>query len=124
MHDSTSSPSRSTQTIDPTFRNGSITAVGIILGFSLGLLSQWASNPIDLRLLDTVVAVPIVSGIVLQGKALVDLLSIASLAVVNYDRAKQIFLAGLALVAFGIAAAVMLDILGFETHTLALTKAS
>ncbi len=114
-----SSPSKSTQTIDPTFRNGSITAVGIILGFSLGLLSQWASDPIDLRLLDTVIAAPIVGGIVLQGKALVDLLSIASLAVANYDRAKQTFLAGLALVAFGIAAAITLDILGFETHTLA-----
>jgi hypothetical protein len=119
MHDSTSSPSQSTQTIDPTFRNGSITAVGIILGFSLGLLSQLGSDPVDLRFVDIVVAAPIVIGIFLQGKALVDLLSIASLTVANYDRAKHNFLAGLSLVALGIAASIMLDILGFDTHTLA-----
>jgi hypothetical protein len=119
MHDSTSSPSLTTQTIDPTFRNGSITAVGIILGFSLGLLSQLGSDPIDLRLLDIVVAAPLATGIFLQAKALVDLLSVASLAVANYDRAKRIFLAGLSLVAFGIAASIMLDIMGFDTHTLA-----
>jgi hypothetical protein len=35
------------QRIDAAFRNGSVTAVGIILGFSLGFLSQWASNPIS-----------------------------------------------------------------------------
>ena len=119
MHDSTSSPSYSTQTIDPTFRNGSITAVGIILGFSLGLLSQLGSDPVDLRLVDTVVAAPLVIGIFLQGKALIALLSVASLAVANYDRAKRNFLAGLALVALGIAASIMLDIMGFDTHTLA-----
>ena len=119
MHDSTSSPSHPTQTIDPTFRNGSITAVGIILGFSLGLLSQLGSDPIDLQPVDIAVAVPIVVGIFLQGKALAALLSVASLAVTNYDRAKHSFLAGLSLVALGIAASIMLDIMGFDTHTLA-----
>jgi hypothetical protein len=32
--------------IDTNFGDGSVSAVGIILGFSLGFLSQWAANPI------------------------------------------------------------------------------
>ena len=61
--------------IDTNFRNGSVTAVGIILGFSLGFLSQWAANPIAWSKVDIVAAIPIVVGIILQGKASADLLS-------------------------------------------------
>jgi hypothetical protein len=104
--------------IDATFRNGSITAVGIILGFSLGFLSQWASNPIAWSKVDIAAAVPIVLGIVLQGKALADLLSVDSLIVRNYDRARSIFLIGLALVAAGVAIAILTDILGLGPRTL------
>ena len=106
------------QRIDATFRNGSITAVGIILGFSLGFLSQWASNPIAWSKVDIAAAVPIVLGIVLQGKALADLLSVDSLIVRNYDRARSIFLLGLALVAAGVAIAILTDILGLGPRTL------
>jgi hypothetical protein len=105
--------------IDATFRNGSVTAVGIILGFSLGFLSQWAANPIAWSRVDIMAAVPITLGIVLQGKAFADLLSVESLLVRNYDRAKNLFLAGLALVAAGVAVAILLDILGLGPRTLA-----
>ena len=74
---SNSSPSQGTdqeERIDATFRNGSITAVGIILGFSLSFLSQWASNPIAWSRVDIAAAVPLVFGIVLQAIALADLL--------------------------------------------------
>ena len=47
--------------IDATFRNGSVTAVGIILGFSLGFLSQWASNPIAWSVVDIAAAAPIIT---------------------------------------------------------------
>jgi hypothetical protein len=104
--------------IDANFRNGSITAVGIILGFSLGFLNQWASNPIAWSRVDIAAAVPIVVGIALQAKALADLLSIRSLIVVNYERARVIFLTGLALVAAGVGMAIMLDILGLGPRTL------
>ena len=50
--------------IDTNFRNGSVTAVGIILGFSLGFLSQWAANPIAWSKIDIVAAIPIVVGII------------------------------------------------------------
>lgn len=104
--------------IDATFRNGSITAVGIILGFSLSFLSQWASNPIAWSTVDIAAAVPIILGIALQAKALANLLSVRSLALANYERARMIFLAGLALIAAGIGVAIMLDIFGFGPRTL------
>jgi hypothetical protein len=104
--------------IDSTFRNGSVTAVGIILGFSLGFLSQWASNPIAWSAVDIVAAAPIITGIGLQGKAFADLLSTQSLILANYDRARRIFLIGLGLVAGGVAVAIILDILGLGPRTL------
>ncbi len=105
--------------IDATFRNGSITAVGIILGFSLGFLSQWASNPIAWSKVDIASAIPIIAGIALQGKAFADLMSTTSLITTNYDRARRIFLAGLACVAIGVAIAILTDILGLGPRTLA-----
>jgi hypothetical protein len=105
--------------IDATFRNGSVTAVGIILGFSLGFVSQWASNPIAWSLVDIVAALPIILGIVFQGKALADMLSPTCLEIANYERARVTFLIGLALVAAGVAAAILLDILGLGPRTLA-----
>jgi hypothetical protein len=106
------------QRIDATFRNGSVTAVGIVLGFSLGFLSQWASNPIAWSRVDILAAIPLVAGIVLQGKAFADLLSIRSLILDNYERARVMFLGGLALVAIGIAVAMLLDMLGLGPRTL------
>ena len=106
------------QRIDATFRNGSVTAVGIVLGFSLGFLSQWAANPIAWSRVDILAAIPLVAGIALQGKAFADLLSIRSLVLDNYERARVMFLGGLALVALGIAVAMLLDILGLGPRTL------
>jgi len=104
--------------IDATFRNGSVTAVGIILGFSLGFLSQWAANPIAWSRVDIAAAVPIIVGIMLQGKAFADLLSTACLLTRNYERARRTFLFGLTLVAAGGAVALLLDVLGLGPRTL------
>ena len=105
--------------IDATFRNGSVTAVGIVLGFSLGFLSQWATNPIAWSAVDLFAAAPLVSGIGLQAKAFADLLSLQSLVLSNCDRARRTFLIGLALVAGGVPIAILLDILGLGPRTLA-----
>jgi hypothetical protein len=105
--------------IDSTFRNGTVTAVGIILGFSLGFLSQWASNPIAWSKIDILAALPIIGGIGLQGKAFSDLLSPDSLLLSKYERARRCFLLGLALVAAGVGVAILLDILGLGPRTLA-----
>ena len=104
--------------IDATFRNGSVTAVGIVIGFSLGFLSQWASNPISWSKVDIAAAIPIILGIALQGKAFADLLSIDSLVLANYERARVVFLVDLSLVAAGVAIAILLDILGLGPRTL------
>jgi hypothetical protein len=65
-----------------------------------------------------VAALPIVAGIGLQGKAFADLLSIRSLVLRHYERARRIFLIGLSLVAMGVAFAILLDILGLGPRTL------
>jgi hypothetical protein len=98
--------------IDSTFRNGLVTAVGVILAFSLGFLNQWVSSPIDWSLYDVAAAVPLALGIVLQAKALADLLATTSLVARHYDRARRIFMVGFCLVALGIAVAIALDIFG------------
>jgi hypothetical protein len=55
----------------------------------------------------------------LQGKAFADLLSTTSLCARAYERARKTFLLGLALVAAGIAVALLLDVLGLGPRTLA-----
>lgn len=70
-------------------------------------MSQWAANPIAWRKVDIAAAIPIIVGIMLQGKAFADLLSTRSLFARSYERARKTFLLGLALVAAGIAVALL-----------------
>ncbi len=99
--------------IDSTFRNGSLTAIGVVVGFSLGFLSRWAGLPGDWSRSDLLAVFAITIGIVLQIKALADLLSVKSLILSRYNRAIRIFLAGLILVAVGTGAAIFADLMGF-----------
>jgi len=105
--------------IDSTFRNGSLTAIGVVVGFSLGFLSRWAALPGDWPHTDLVSVAAITLGIMLQIKALADLLSVKSLILARYNRSVRVFLVGLVLVAFGVVAAIFADILGFEGIALA-----
>ena len=98
--------------IDATFRNGSITAVGILTGFSLGYVSQWVSDPSPWDVYDLFAVCPLILGIILQVMALAALLSVSSLYLVHYNRAKASFLTGLVLTAIGMTIAVGLDITG------------
>ena len=99
-------------TIDSTFRNGSLTAMGVVVAFSLGFLSRWAGLPGSWTGSDILAVAAITLGIALQVKALVDMLSIRSLIVVRYNRTVRVFLAGLILVTAGIAAAIFADLVG------------
>src|SRR5689334_22773418 len=99
--------------IDSTFRNGSLTAIGVVVGFSLGFLSRWAGLPGDWSRSDLLAVFAITIGIVLQIKALADLLSVQSLVLSRYNRAIRFFLAGLILVAVGTGAAIFADLMGF-----------
>jgi hypothetical protein len=99
--------------IDSTFRNGSLTAIGVVVGFSLGFLSRWASTPGEWADADLVAVAAITVGIAFQIKSLADMLSRKSLAAVRYDRAVRIFLVGLILVAVGVVLAIFADVAGY-----------
>lgn len=98
--------------IDATFRNGSLTAAGIILGFSLNFIGRWVSNPNDWTLIDIAPMVLLTIGIAFQVKVFADLLARDSLIAAKYDRSRRLFLIGLVIVAVGMGIALLNDILG------------
>ncbi|PDS75949.1 hypothetical protein [Rhizobium sp. L43] len=101
--------------IDATFRNGSLTATGIILGFSLNFISLWVSNPNDWSRVDLLPMSFLTVGIVIQVKVFADLLARDSLLAVKYDRSRRLFLIGLSIVATGMGIALLNDILGLSS---------
>jgi hypothetical protein len=98
--------------IDATFRNGSLTAAGIILGFSLNFISLWVSNPNNWSRIDILPMLFLTVGIALQVKVFADLLARDSLVASKYDRSRRLFLIGLIIVAVGMGIALINDILG------------
>ena len=54
-------------TIDSTFRNGSLTAMGVVVAFSLGFLSRWAGLPGSWTGSDILAVAAITLGIALHG---------------------------------------------------------
>jgi hypothetical protein len=102
--------------IDATFRNGSLTVVGIVLGFSLSFVNHWASNPNDWSRIDIVPMVLMVAGIAVQAKVFADLLARDCLVAAKYDRARKLFLIGMLVVAMGIAVALTNDVLGISSQ--------
>ncbi|MGO7787102.1 hypothetical protein ACC703_06385 [Rhizobium ruizarguesonis] len=98
--------------IDATFRNGSLTAAGIILGFSLNFIGVWVSNPNDWSRIDILPMLFLTLGIAVQVKVFADLLARDSLIATKYDRSRRLFLIGLGIVAAGMGIALVNDILG------------
>ena len=97
--------------IDGLFRNGTLTGVGVLTGFSLTFLIAWAGNPLPWRWLDMAAVGPLSIGIVLQIIAIAGLLSPDCLVLSRYNALRKIFVAGLVLVAIGIVASLALDAL-------------
>ena len=104
--------------IDATFRNGSLTAIGVVLGFSLGFLSRWAGMPGNWSGTDLFAVAAISAGIALQVISMSNLLGIRSLEVVLYERAVRFFMIGLILVSLGVVFALFADLLGFGGQAL------
>ena len=100
--------------IEATFRNGSITAIGVVVGFSLGFLSRWSALPGEWTHSDLASVGLITLGLALQIKALADLLLVSSLQIKRYNRSIWTFMAGLILVGIGVILAIFADILGFR----------
>jgi hypothetical protein len=97
------------QLIETLFRNGTLTVIGIVLSFSLGFLTQWASNPIPWQLLDLPTIVLISAGIIWQMVALIGLLQPASLKKQVFDKANRRFVIGLISTSAGVVLAVVVD---------------
>jgi hypothetical protein len=108
----------SPERIDATFRNGSLTAISVIVGFSLSFLNRWAAEPGSWEIYDLAAVAAIVVGIVLQLSSLASLLSVRSLLLGNYVRAVRLFLIGLAVVSIGVALAIAADIFGYGQKVL------
>jgi hypothetical protein len=98
--------------IAPEFRNGSLTAISVIVGFSLSFLSRWAGTPGKWHTADLFAVALIVMGSGAQIWALGAMLFVSSMLFANYERAIRIFLVGLALVAVGVAAALLAELTG------------
>ena len=104
--------------IEATFRNGSLTAISVVLGFSLSFLNRWAGLPGAWTRGDLIAVAAISSGIILQIVAVALMLPVRSLALRRYDRAIGVFLVGLVLVAVGVAIAIVGDIVGLGQNIL------
>lgn len=97
--------------IEAVFRNGSVTVVGVVAGFSLTFLTAWAANPLPWQLHDLFGIGPLIVGIAFQLVSLAVLLHPNSLERRRYDRAVRLFLIGLVLVAAGVVIAIGIDAL-------------
>ena len=92
------------------FRSGSITAVGVVTGFSLTFLTAWSASPIPWKPTDLIALAPLVVGLGLQVWALALLLDPDSLILSHYRRATRRFLAGVVLTVLGVGVALAIDI--------------
>ena len=90
----TPEPQPARKQIDSTFRNGSVTAIGVVLAFSLGFLNNWSSLPTAWIPEDLIAVALIAGGIAFQIWAMAGMLSVASLEVPVYQRIVRIFLIG------------------------------
>ena len=108
MSDAPNTPGR----ISPEFRNGSLTAISVIVGFSLSFLSRWAGTPGKWHTADLFAVALIVLGSAAQIWSLGAMLFLSAMLTANYQRAIRIFLVGLGLVAIGVALALLAEIFG------------
>jgi len=111
-------PRMTPERITPEFRNGSLTAISVLVGFSLSFLSRWAGTPGKWHAPDLIAVTLIVAGSVLQIWALGAMLFVSSMEIANYERAIRFFLIGLAFVAAGVALALLGEITGFAQNIL------
>lgn len=95
--------------IEPIFRNGTVTVVGIVLSFSLGFMTQWGANPRPWQTVDLPAILLLAAGVLLQLYALALLLDLRSLERPVYSRVKNVFLAGIVSISTGVLLALVID---------------
>lgn len=98
------------QLVEMLFRNGTLTVSGILLSFSLSFVTQWANNPIDWRLADLPTVLLLISGIIVQIRALILFLRHDSVKRTMYDSAARIMIIGVSLTSAGVISAMVVDL--------------
>lgn len=95
-----------------TQRNGSITGIGILLGFSLTFTGQWSLGPGHWTWNSAAVLVVAICGIVMQLRALFAMFALPPLSMEAHGRAVHGFKLGVALMLAAFGLHVFLDFLG------------
>jgi hypothetical protein len=111
-------PEPEIERVSPTFRNGSVTAIGVVLAFSLGFLNNWATIQAPWLPQDLGAVALIAGGIGFQIWALAKMLSMASLELRTHRRIVRIFLIGLFLVSLGVLLAIGGDAFNYSRKLL------
>lgn len=96
--------------VEMLFRNGTLTAVCILLSFSLTFVTQWAHNPVPWGLADLPTLILLTLGILMQAWSLKELLTHDSLKRSVFDAASQTFVRGVAMTSLGVISAVVIDL--------------
>jgi hypothetical protein len=105
-----------TERIEPSFRYGSAIMIGVIAGFSLAFLTNWAANPIPWGRNDLFGLVPLVLGVILELASVWMLLDHRSLELRRYQRAIRSFKIGVVLVGLGVTLAILVDFVAVTEH--------
>ena len=96
--------------IESSFRYGSAIMVGVLAGFSLAFLTNWAANPLPWGWRDLFGLIPLVLGVILELAAVWMLLDPRCLELARYRRAIGVFKAGVVLVGIGVTLAIAVDL--------------
>ncbi len=102
--------------IESSFRYGSAIMVGVLAGFSLAFLTNWAANPLPWGWRDLFGLVPLVLGVILELAAVWMLLDPRCLELARYRRAIGVFKAGVVLVGIGVTLAIAVDFVAVTDH--------
>jgi uncharacterized membrane protein len=102
--------------VDAVFRNGTVTVIGVIAGFTLSFVTSWAAAPYAWQVHDLIGLVPLLAGVIFQLFGLVALLYPESLERRRYDHAIRLFVIGLVLVVIGVTIALTGDAVLVAEH--------
>jgi len=97
--------------VEMLFRNGTLTAVCILLSFSLTFATQWAHNPIPWGIVDLPTLILLSLGIIIQATALKKFLRHDSLERRIFDAATRLFIIGVGTTSLGVISALVVDFL-------------
>jgi hypothetical protein len=94
----------------PVERNGSITALGILVGFSLTVFSSWIERPEDWNLIHVMPLALYVAGVGMQLWALHDQLRLPPGTLEQHRRTVGIAAIGIAMMVVGFLATIAIDV--------------